>query len=157
MLEADKAKFLPGALSALTVDGKLYGVPIYHTVTTTLYNKKLLTKAGITKPPETWAEIKAAAPKLKQAGVATLDYSASPETSLNLSFYPLLWQAGGSVFAEDGKTVAFNQAPRRRGAHLHQGAVRHRRDPEEQPDQQQHRRRPGARQAAGLRWGSPTR
>ena len=111
VIEADKSKFLPGALSALTVDGKLYGVPIYHTVTTTLYNKKLLAKAGIAKPPETWAEIKAAAPKLKQAGVATLDYSASPETSLNLSFYPLLWQAGGSVFAEDGKKVAFNQAP----------------------------------------------
>ncbi len=111
VLEADKSKFLPGALSALTVDGKLYGAPIYHTVTTTLYNKKLLDKAGITKPPETWAEIKAAAPKLKQAGVAALDYSASPETSLNLSFYPLLWQAGGSVFAEDGKSVAFNQAP----------------------------------------------
>ncbi|MFI7062354.1 ABC transporter substrate-binding protein [Kribbella sp. NPDC050124] len=111
VLEADKAKFLPGALEALTVDGKLYGAPIYHTVTTTLYNKLLLDKAGIAKPPETWDEIKAAAPKLKQAGVATLDYSASPETSLNLSFYPLLWQAGGSVFAEDGMKVAFNQAP----------------------------------------------
>ena len=53
----------------LTVDGKVYGAPIYHTVTTTIYNKKLLTKAGITKPPETWDEIKAAAPKLKAAGV----------------------------------------------------------------------------------------
>ena len=111
VLEADKGKFLPGALDALTVDGKLYAAPIYHTVTTTIYNKSLLDKAGITKPPETWDEIKAAAPKLKQAGVATLDYSASPETSLNLSFYPLLWQAGGTVFAEDGTKVAFNQAP----------------------------------------------
>lgn len=111
VLEADKDKFLPGALSALTVDGKLYGAPIYHTVTTALYNKRLLDKAGITSPPETWDEIKAAAPKLKQAGFATLDYAASPEMTLNQSFYPLLWQAGGSVFAEDGKTVAFNQAP----------------------------------------------
>lgn len=111
VLAADKDKFLPGALDALTVDGKLYAAPIYHTVTTTIYNKALLTKAGITKPPATWDEIKAAAPKLKKAGVATLDYSASPETSLNLSFYPLLWQAGGSVFASDGKKVAFNQAP----------------------------------------------
>ena len=111
VLEADKGKFLPGALDALTVDGKLYAAPIYHTVTTTIYNRSLLDKAGITKPPETWDEIKAAAPKLKRAGVATLDYSASPETSLNLSFYPLLWQAGGTVFAEDGTKVAFNQAP----------------------------------------------
>ncbi|TCC48748.1 sugar ABC transporter substrate-binding protein [Kribbella capetownensis] len=111
VLDADKDKFLPGALDALKVDGKLYAVPIYHTVTTTVYNKKLLAKAGITKPPETWDEIKAAVPKFKQAGVATLDYSASPEASLNLSFYPLLWQAGGKVFADDGKSVAFNQAP----------------------------------------------
>jgi multiple sugar transport system substrate-binding protein len=111
VLEADKAKFLPGALDALKVDGKLYAAPIYHTVTTTIYNKSLLAKAGITKPPETWDEIKAAAPKLKQAGVATLDYSASPEASQNLSFYPLLWQAGGSVFSSDGKKAAFNEAP----------------------------------------------
>ena len=149
VLEADKSKFLPGALSALTVDGKLYGAPIYHTVTTTLYNKKLLDKAGITKPPETWAEIKAAAPKLKQAGVATLDYSASPETSLNLSFYPLLWQAGGSVFAEDGKKVAFNQAPGVEALTFIKEPVRRGRDPEEQSDQRQRGRRPGARQAAG--------
>ncbi len=106
----DKDKFLPAAIPGLTVDGKIYGAPIYHTVTTTMYNKTILTKAGITKPPETWDEIKAAAPKIKAAGFTTLDYSASPEASLNLNFYPLLWQAGGKVFADDGKSVAFNQA-----------------------------------------------
>ncbi|WP_019632114.1 ABC transporter substrate-binding protein [Actinomadura atramentaria] len=103
-----RSSFLPGALKALSVDGKLYAAPIYHTVTSTLYNKKLLDKAGIKKPPETWDEIRAAAPKLKAAGVATLDYSASPEASLNLNYYPLLWQAGGTVFSPDGKKAAFN-------------------------------------------------
>ncbi|TDD52681.1 sugar ABC transporter substrate-binding protein [Kribbella antibiotica] len=111
VLEADKDKFLPNAIPGLTVEGKVYGAPIYHTVTTTLYNKTVLTKAGISKPPATWDEIKAAAPKLKAAGFQTLDYSASPEATLNLNFYPLLWQAGGKVFAEDGKSVTFNQAP----------------------------------------------
>jgi multiple sugar transport system substrate-binding protein len=111
VIEPAKDKFLPGAVKALTVDGKAYAAPIYHTVTTTMYNKKLLDKAGITTPPQTWDEIKAAAPKLKAAGVATLDYSASPSATLNLNFYPLLWQAGGSVFSEDGKKAAFNQAP----------------------------------------------
>jgi multiple sugar transport system substrate-binding protein len=111
VVEPDRSKFLPAAIPGLTVDGKVYGAPIYHTVTTTMYNKKLLDKAGITTPPATWDEIKAAAPKLKAAGFSTLDYSASPEASLNLNFYPLLWQAGGKVFADDGKTVAFNQAP----------------------------------------------
>jgi multiple sugar transport system substrate-binding protein len=107
----EKDKFLPAAIPGLTVEGKVYGAPIYHTVTTTMYNKTVLAKAGISKPPETWDEIKAAAPKLKAAGFSTLDYSASPEATLNLNFYPLLWQAGGKVFADDGKSVTFNQAP----------------------------------------------
>ncbi|MFG1814571.1 ABC transporter substrate-binding protein [Kribbella sp. NPDC049174] len=111
VVEPDKDKFLPAAIPGLTVDGKVYAAPIYHTVTTTMFNKTILTKAGISKPPETWDEIKAAAPKIKAAGFSTLDYSASPEASLNLNFYPLLWQAGGKVFADDNKTVAFNQEP----------------------------------------------
>jgi multiple sugar transport system substrate-binding protein len=111
VITPEKDKFLPAAIPGLTVDGKVYGAPIYHTVTTTMYNKTVLAKAGIAKPPETWDEIKAAAPKLKAAGFSTLDYSASPEATLNLNFYPLLWQAGGKVFADDGKSVAFNQAP----------------------------------------------
>lgn len=101
-------KFLPTALAALSSDGKAYGAPVYHTITTTLYNKKLLDRAGIKNPPATWDDIKAAAPKLKAEGLATLDYSASNEATLNLNFYPLLWQAGGKVFNEDGKSVAFN-------------------------------------------------
>jgi multiple sugar transport system substrate-binding protein len=111
VVEPAKDKFLPAAIPGLSVDGKVYGAPIYHTVTSTMYNKTVLAKAGISKPPETWDEIKAAAPKLKAAGFSTLDYSASPEATLNLNFYPLLWQAGGKVFADDGKSVTFNQAP----------------------------------------------
>ncbi|MBA8955907.1 extracellular solute-binding protein [Actinomadura namibiensis] len=103
-----RTAYLPGAVKALSVDGKLYAAPIYHTVTSTLYNKKLLDKAGVTTPPRTWDEIRAAAPKLKRAGAAVLDYSASPEATLNLNFYPLLWQAGGTVFSADGKKAAFN-------------------------------------------------
>ncbi|AUH42367.1 extracellular solute-binding protein [Streptomyces sp. CMB-StM0423] len=101
-------KFLPAALDALSDDGKAYGAPIYHTITTTLYNKKLLDRAGIEEPPATWADIEAAAPRLKAEGLATLDYSASNEATLNLNFYPLLWQAGGKIFSEDGESVAFN-------------------------------------------------
>ncbi|WP_432073409.1 ABC transporter substrate-binding protein [Streptomyces wuyuanensis] len=100
--------FRPNALEAMSQDGKVYAAPIYHTVTSTLYNKKLLEKAGIAEPPSTWDAIRAAAPKLKQAGAATLDYSASNEASLNMSFYPLLWQAGGKVFDDGGRKAAFN-------------------------------------------------
>ncbi len=107
-LGASSGKFLPAALEAMKQNGKIFGAPIYQTVTTTVYNKKLLTAAGVAAPPTNWDEIKAAAPKLKKKGVALLDYSASNEASLNLNFYPLLWQAGGSVFDKSGKKAAFN-------------------------------------------------
>ncbi|MEU2161948.1 sugar ABC transporter substrate-binding protein [Streptomyces chengbuensis] len=107
-IEEARSAFRPNALQAMSQDGKVYAAPIYHTVTSTLYNKKLLEKAGITEPPATWDAIRAAAPKLKQAGASTLDYSASNEASLNMSFYPLLWQAGGKVFDDGGGKAAFN-------------------------------------------------
>ncbi|MEU2264629.1 sugar ABC transporter substrate-binding protein [Streptomyces sp. NPDC019645] len=107
-IEEARSAFRPNALKAMSQDGKVYAAPIYHTVTSTLYNKKLLDKAGITEPPATWDAIRAAAPKLKQAGASTLDYSAGNEASLNMSFYPLLWQAGGKVFDEGGGKAAFN-------------------------------------------------
>lgn len=110
VVEPDKSAYLPSAIDAATVDGTIYGVPIYHTITTAVFNKKVFSDAGIDKMPETWDEIKAAAPKLAKNGVAVMDYSGAPETTLNLSFYPLLWQAGGQVFSDDGKTVAFNSA-----------------------------------------------
>ncbi|MEV6105499.1 extracellular solute-binding protein [Streptomyces sp. NPDC051940] len=110
-IEGVKDKFLAPGLKAMTQDGKVYAAPIYHTITTTIYNKKLLAEAGVDKPPATWDEVKAAAPKFKAKGLATMDYSASNEASLNLNFYPLLWQAGGTVFSEDGKKVTFNEQP----------------------------------------------
>ncbi|WP_283136269.1 sugar ABC transporter substrate-binding protein [Rhizohabitans arisaemae] len=103
-----KTSFLPNSLTALTVDGKLYGVPIYQTITAPIYNKKLFTDVGVTEFPQTWEAFKAAAPKLAAKKIAILDYPGAPEVSLNQSFYPLLWGNGGSVFAADGKTVAFN-------------------------------------------------
>ncbi|MEU6425637.1 extracellular solute-binding protein [Microbispora sp. NPDC046973] len=104
----DKAAYMPNALTALTVDGKLYGVPIYQTITAPIYNKKLFAEAGVDKVPQTLAELKEAAPKLAAKKVAVLDYPGKPEISLNQSFYPILWANGGSVFAADGKSVAFN-------------------------------------------------
>ncbi|GFH35786.1 ABC transporter substrate-binding protein [Streptomyces pacificus] len=107
-IEEARSAFRPNALEAMSQDGRVYAAPIYHTVTSTLYNRKLLAKAGITEPPATWDAVRAAAPRLKQAGASTLDYSASNEASLNMSFYPLLWQAGGRVFADGGGKSAFN-------------------------------------------------
>lgn len=106
-LEASDAYFEP-TLDSVTYDGDVYGVPIYQTSTTVMYNKQLFDEAGITELPTTWEEVLAAAPALAENGVAILDYAGASEMTLNLSFYPLLWQAGGSVFTEDGTDVAFD-------------------------------------------------
>ncbi|MCT2583106.1 ABC transporter substrate-binding protein [Actinophytocola gossypii] len=103
--------FLPNAVESLSVDGTLYGVPIYHTVVTPVYNKKVFAEAGITEPPATWDDLLAAAGPLAEKGIPVFDYPGDPEETLNLTFYPLLWQAGGQIFADDGKSVAFDQAP----------------------------------------------
>jgi multiple sugar transport system substrate-binding protein len=108
---AGSARVVPKAVTdALSVDGRAYAVPLYRTVTTTVYNRKLFAEAGVTELPRTWDEVKAAAPKLAARGVPILDYSGSTEVSLNRSFYPLLWQAGGSVFTADGTRSAFASA-----------------------------------------------
>ena len=60
--------------------------------------------------PKTWDDLRSAAPVLAKKGIAVMDYAGSPEQTLNLSFYPLLWQAGGTVFTDDAKDVAFDSA-----------------------------------------------
>ncbi|MEU6060990.1 extracellular solute-binding protein [Streptomyces sp. NPDC047097] len=99
--------FRSAARAALTRRGRLFGAPVYQTVTATIYNTRLLAEAGVASPPATWEEILAAAPKLRRRGVAVLDFSASDEATANLNYYPLLWQAGGRVFSEDGTRTAF--------------------------------------------------
>lgn len=108
MVGGAREVFLPNAVEALSVDGELYGVPVYHTVVTPLYNKAVFAAAGITEAPATWDDLLAAAGPLAARGIPVLDYPGSPEETLNLTFYPLLWQAGGEVFAEDGRSVAFD-------------------------------------------------
>lgn len=110
LLAGSGRSFLPSSVTSLTVDERSYAMPLYQTVTTTVYNRKLFAEAGITQLPRTWDEVKAAAPKLAALGIPVLDYAGSTEETLNLTFYPLLWQAGGSVFNADGTRSAFASA-----------------------------------------------
>ncbi|GAA5073827.1 multiple sugar transport system substrate-binding protein [Thermocatellispora tengchongensis] len=52
------------------VNGVGYGIPFVSSARGLFYNKNLFDKAGIAEPPKTWDELKAAAEKLKKAGVA---------------------------------------------------------------------------------------
>ncbi len=108
VLEADRDDFLQNAIDNLSLDGSLYAVPILTTVTTTLYNKTLFDQIGVTEYPGTWDEMLELGPQFKEAGVFLTSYAGSLEQTLNLSYFPLLWQAGGEVLNEDGTAAAFN-------------------------------------------------
>lgn len=99
--------FLPNSLGAGKFDDELYGLPIFQNVASNVVNTKVFTDAGL-EIPETWDDVLEAAPVLAEKGIAVMDYAGTTEQTLNLSFYPFLWQAGGTVFTEDGDDIAFD-------------------------------------------------
>lgn len=68
LTEIDKTKtsqFNQEILKSLEYNGKLYSIPWYATSAVTIYNKKLIEKAGV-KVPKTYEEIGHAAPLIKE-------------------------------------------------------------------------------------------
>ncbi|WFE61180.1 extracellular solute-binding protein [Micromonospora sp. WMMD712] len=107
-LPADaKADYRENVRTAVTLDGKMLGAPLLTSSNPLMCNAKVFAAAGLTEYPKTWADLLALAPKLKAKGFDATNYYADPSATLNQSFYPLLWQAGGDVFTADGTSVAF--------------------------------------------------
>lgn len=63
-------EFDPGLREFLSIDGKVYGVPLHLSTWTAFYNKDHFETAGITSEPQTWDEFLEAAEKLKAAGIS---------------------------------------------------------------------------------------
>jgi len=63
------ANLVEAAKEPMTKDGKLYGMPVNLEGYGYIYNKDLFAKAGITDTPKTLDELRAAAQKLKDAGI----------------------------------------------------------------------------------------
>jgi len=92
----------------VSVDGKMYGLPIDGESTGLFYRTGLFEKAGIDGPPTTWAEMEEDAKKLtvpaqKQYGIAL--FASQYETSYY--WYPFLYQAGGTQTDESDTHAAF--------------------------------------------------
>ncbi|WP_030022307.1 extracellular solute-binding protein [Streptomyces monomycini] len=64
-----QADFVPALAQAGEYQRRQYGMPFGASTRRLFYNKKLFTEAGITDPPETWAQVAADAAKLKAKGV----------------------------------------------------------------------------------------
>ncbi|MFF2326433.1 MULTISPECIES: ABC transporter substrate-binding protein [unclassified Streptomyces] len=105
-----KSDYTDFALKSVTVDGKALATPILTSANPLICDKRVFAAIGEKNYPTSWADLEALAPKLKEKGYYATSYSGDTQQTLNMTFYPLLWQAGGDVFSEDGKNVTFNDA-----------------------------------------------
>ncbi|MGN7977987.1 ABC transporter substrate-binding protein [Microbacterium sp. 22195] len=102
-----KSEILPNVTKSVTIDGHMMGAPLLTSATPLLCNAAVFKEAGVTEYPETWEDALRIAPKFTEKGLHLFNYTASAEATLNMTFYPLLWQAGGAVYGKDG-SVAFD-------------------------------------------------
>ena len=99
----DVDDILPPVADALTVDGQLYGVPFYGESSFLMYNKELLSAAGITLSDHpTWPEVAEAANALKTDDVAGICLRGKPGWGeLFAALTPVVQTFGGNWFDGD--------------------------------------------------------
>ncbi|GLY40677.1 sugar ABC transporter substrate-binding protein [Amycolatopsis sp. NBRC 101858] len=83
-------------VKAGTYQGKVYGVAPGVNGLALIYNKDLLTAAGV-EPPKTWDELTAAAAKLTKDGKYGLAFSAIPSEEGTWQFLPFFWSNGAEL------------------------------------------------------------
>ncbi|KAF4409820.1 MULTISPECIES: ABC transporter substrate-binding protein [Streptomyces] len=76
LTDTDKANTGSAALAGVSIDGKVYAMPVDTQPEGIYYSKDLFKKAGITKPPTTMDELKDAVAKLKAIKVAPIAVGA---------------------------------------------------------------------------------
>lgn len=103
ILSPVKSDYAKAALDTATVNGKVYGVKMMDDVMMLYYRKSTLAKAGIT-PPQTFAELVAAAKKLTTGNQKGLFIGSDGVGDIP---YLLLWSNGGDLVDPSGKTVTF--------------------------------------------------
>lgn len=99
-------------LEEITYDGSRWYTPMDREVPLWLVNESILEQVGygLEELPSTWDDIRALSTQVKDFGDPALfgwGYSAGSAT-LNTTFYPYLYQAGGRPISEDGMEPTFN-------------------------------------------------
>lgn len=97
-----KEDFNDESIRELTVDGKLYGLPMNLDIWGVYVNMDILRQAGIEKAPTTWDEI-------KEAAVAAMNVEGV-QVGLNMKMAPYLFNSfltanAGKPLSDDGLTV----------------------------------------------------
>jgi multiple sugar transport system substrate-binding protein len=103
--------FWPAARRAMTVDGRIVGIPALVDNLAIVYNKKLFDRAGLGHPTPrwTWDDFRAAAKALTVPARRQHGWTfpvRSGETTV-WQWEALLWEAGGDILDPDGRHAAF--------------------------------------------------
>ncbi|MEU6847501.1 extracellular solute-binding protein [Streptomyces sp. NPDC046716] len=85
-------------------EGKLYALPTVMATRLVAYRKDHFAAAGIKRPPETFAELRAMAKELTKGDRKGIDPFS---IDLRQCWETFLYAAGGSLFSADGKKPAF--------------------------------------------------
>ena len=116
----DMAKFVPSAVSAASIDGKIYGIPVDVGPMVLFYRTDLFAKYGITKPPATWDEYQADAEKVLAAD-PSVKFGTPLGDGNDLAAFSL--QTGQSWYSANGNswTVSIDNPGTRKVAAYWQG------------------------------------
>ncbi len=99
----DIGQFFQGAQDAVNVDDKVYGVPWHVETRVLFYRTDIAEKAGVTKAPETWDELKTMAQKLQEDGGAK--YGINLSSNNWQEWAPFVWQKGGEIADDEAYTL----------------------------------------------------
>ena len=112
--------YVEGFKNGVVFEGSMFGLPYDGETTGLFYRTDMFEKAGIEGPPETWEEFEEAAQKLTDPANKTYGYIVfAPEAAYY--WYPWLWQAGGTLLSEDGKSIEFDSPEGQEAAEFYAG------------------------------------
>jgi multiple sugar transport system substrate-binding protein len=93
----DTSALVPAAVSGTKVDGTEYAVPANFAPLMLYWNKTLFAKAGLSGPPQNWAQWQSDVVKLSHGG-SSPQYGIALAENNTIPMWPiLLWENGGSV------------------------------------------------------------
>jgi multiple sugar transport system substrate-binding protein len=99
----------PGTLATNYYKGNYYGLPLDTNTRVLMYNREALSAAGISTPPQTFADLRSAASKLKAKDI----YLFADGGTGGWNVLPWIWSGGGSLTnANYTKASGFLNGPR---------------------------------------------
>jgi multiple sugar transport system substrate-binding protein len=106
-----KTNMFPASWNGVTRNGKIYGMPWLMDVKYFMYNKDILSKAGISTPPATWEELVDQAKIIKDKGLAEFPiiWSWNQKEGVVCDFTALLFGNGGAFLDSSGKPIFNNE------------------------------------------------